>query len=244
MATIYDVARRAGVSPATVSRVFNGVRVSEEKATAGAPCRRRAGLHAEPSRPGPAPAELRDHRVDHPRHREPVLHLTGPRGGRRRPGGGVLGGAVQLRRGPVQGDPVPGDRRERADERRDPGRRRRPERRPRPGEQRPPGRRRRPRTRRPRHRRCADRRAQRCPAGHPSPGRQGIPTDRLHHRAAGRGERHESPGGLVRCGGAARRRLGRITSTTPTTGSRAAGGRCRRCWTCRSHRTPCSPPTT
>lgn len=32
MATIYEVARRAGVSPATVSRVFNGVRVSEAKA--------------------------------------------------------------------------------------------------------------------------------------------------------------------------------------------------------------------
>ncbi len=32
MATIYDVAERAGVSPATVSRVFNGVRVTEEKA--------------------------------------------------------------------------------------------------------------------------------------------------------------------------------------------------------------------
>ena len=29
MATIYDVARLAGVSPATVSRVFNGVGVSE-----------------------------------------------------------------------------------------------------------------------------------------------------------------------------------------------------------------------
>ena len=32
MATIYEVAKRAGVSPATVSRVFNGVRVSEAKA--------------------------------------------------------------------------------------------------------------------------------------------------------------------------------------------------------------------
>ncbi|WP_353808108.1 LacI family DNA-binding transcriptional regulator [Agromyces sp. SYSU T00194] len=34
MATIYDVARRAGVSPATVSRVFNGVPVSEAKTAA------------------------------------------------------------------------------------------------------------------------------------------------------------------------------------------------------------------
>lgn len=34
MATIYDVAQRAGVSPATVSRVFNGTSVSEEKAAA------------------------------------------------------------------------------------------------------------------------------------------------------------------------------------------------------------------
>ena len=32
MATIYEVAAAAGVSPATVSRVFNGVNVSEEKA--------------------------------------------------------------------------------------------------------------------------------------------------------------------------------------------------------------------
>lgn len=34
MSTIYDVARRAGVSPATVSRVFNGVTVSPEKVEA------------------------------------------------------------------------------------------------------------------------------------------------------------------------------------------------------------------
>ncbi len=34
MATIYDVAQRAGVSPATVSRVFNGVNVSPEKVAA------------------------------------------------------------------------------------------------------------------------------------------------------------------------------------------------------------------
>lgn len=34
MATIYDVAQRAGVSPATVSRVFNGTSVSAEKAAA------------------------------------------------------------------------------------------------------------------------------------------------------------------------------------------------------------------
>lgn len=34
MATIYEVAALAGVSPATVSRVFNGMRVSEEKTVA------------------------------------------------------------------------------------------------------------------------------------------------------------------------------------------------------------------
>jgi LacI family transcriptional regulator len=34
MVTIYDVAKLAGVSPATVSRVYNGVAVSEEKAAA------------------------------------------------------------------------------------------------------------------------------------------------------------------------------------------------------------------
>ncbi|AZC15025.1 LacI family transcriptional regulator [Microbacterium sp. ABRD28] len=34
MTTIYDVAREAGVSPATVSRVFNGISVSPEKAEA------------------------------------------------------------------------------------------------------------------------------------------------------------------------------------------------------------------
>lgn len=34
MATIYDVAKLAGVSPATVSRVFNGTSVSEEKVAA------------------------------------------------------------------------------------------------------------------------------------------------------------------------------------------------------------------
>jgi LacI family transcriptional regulator len=34
VATIYDVARAAGVSPATVSRVFNGTNVSEEKVVA------------------------------------------------------------------------------------------------------------------------------------------------------------------------------------------------------------------
>ncbi|WP_309126966.1 LacI family DNA-binding transcriptional regulator [Microbacterium sp.] len=34
MTTIYDVARRAGVSPATVSRVFNGTSVSSEKVEA------------------------------------------------------------------------------------------------------------------------------------------------------------------------------------------------------------------
>lgn len=34
MATIYEVAKLAGVSPATVSRVFNGIGVSDEKTTA------------------------------------------------------------------------------------------------------------------------------------------------------------------------------------------------------------------
>ncbi len=52
MATIYDVARRAGVSPATVSRVFNGVRVSEEKARLVR--RAAAELSFTPSRPARA----------------------------------------------------------------------------------------------------------------------------------------------------------------------------------------------
>ena len=34
MATIYDVAALAGVSPATVSRVFNGTKVSDDKVAA------------------------------------------------------------------------------------------------------------------------------------------------------------------------------------------------------------------
>ena len=34
MATIYEVAKLAGVSPATVSRVFNGMGVSDARASA------------------------------------------------------------------------------------------------------------------------------------------------------------------------------------------------------------------
>jgi LacI family transcriptional regulator len=52
VATIYDVARRAGVSPATVSRAFNGVRVSEEKLRLGR--RAAAELAFTPSRPARA----------------------------------------------------------------------------------------------------------------------------------------------------------------------------------------------
>ena len=52
MATIYDVAERAGVSPATVSRVFNGVRVTEEKARLVR--RAAAELGFTPSRPARA----------------------------------------------------------------------------------------------------------------------------------------------------------------------------------------------
>lgn len=52
MATIYDVAARAGVSPATVSRVFNGIRVSEEKTRLVR--RAAAELSFTPSRPARA----------------------------------------------------------------------------------------------------------------------------------------------------------------------------------------------
>ena len=51
MATIYDVAERAGVSPATVSRVFNGVRVTEEKARLVRRAATELGVHTEPVPP-------------------------------------------------------------------------------------------------------------------------------------------------------------------------------------------------
>jgi LacI family transcriptional regulator len=52
LATIYDVAHRAGVSPATVSRVFNGVRVTEKNARLVR--RAAAELEFTPSRPARA----------------------------------------------------------------------------------------------------------------------------------------------------------------------------------------------
>jgi LacI family transcriptional regulator len=59
MATIYDVAKLAGVSPSTVSRVFNGVGVSAEKLTAVRAAV--AELSFEPSR---AARALRTQRTD------------------------------------------------------------------------------------------------------------------------------------------------------------------------------------
>ena len=50
MATIYEVAARAGVSPATVSRVLNGQRVSADKARRRPRRRTRAALHPQSHR--------------------------------------------------------------------------------------------------------------------------------------------------------------------------------------------------
>ena len=80
MATIYDVAALAGVSPATVSRVLNGRAGVPGQRTPGHRGRPEAELHAEPHRSHAAPAAVRGHRAGHPGHREPVLHLTRPRG--------------------------------------------------------------------------------------------------------------------------------------------------------------------
>ena len=94
MATVYDVAARAGVSPATVSRVFNGIRVTPDRLEAV----RLAGdeLGNVPNRNA---RRLRTNSSqiitpDGSRHREPLLygHDKGRRGHRQ--GRGLFGDAV------------------------------------------------------------------------------------------------------------------------------------------------------
>ena len=113
---IGDVARAAGVSPATVSRVLNGTgTVAPERAAA---VRRAANeLGYTPSGPARALRQQTAHGVGrhHRRHREPVLHRDGARDRGRGPQRGAPPRAVQLRRGRRQGGGLPRHRARRAD---------------------------------------------------------------------------------------------------------------------------------
>ncbi|MFJ3519357.1 LacI family DNA-binding transcriptional regulator [Streptomyces sp. NPDC090131] len=82
---INDVARAAGVSAATISRVFNagGHRRTRRARPA---VRRRTALRPEPGGPGPADATLQRDQPDHPRRSEPLLHRTRARCRGRRTG--------------------------------------------------------------------------------------------------------------------------------------------------------------
>ena len=101
---IGDVARAAGVSPATVSRVLNGTgTVAPERAAAVRRAARELGY--TPSGPARALRQQQARRVGrhHRRHREPVLHRHGARDRGRGPQRGPPPRAVQLRRGRRQG---------------------------------------------------------------------------------------------------------------------------------------------
>ncbi|MEJ3653374.1 substrate-binding domain-containing protein [Actinomycetes bacterium KLBMP 9759] len=67
-----------------------------------------------------APADLHRHRAHRRRHREPVLHLAGPRGRGRHPGRRLLARALQQRRRPGPREQLPRRRGIRADGRGDP----------------------------------------------------------------------------------------------------------------------------
>ena len=87
MATIYDVARVAGVS--TCDRLAGADRTPPGRRRAGRPGAGRGGgarLPAERGGPQPAPRQHDPVGGDHRRHREPVLHRDGPRHRGRRPG--------------------------------------------------------------------------------------------------------------------------------------------------------------
>ena len=117
--TITDVARAAGVSPATVSRALNGTGTVSPARAQRVQGRRRAP-RLSPVRPGAraAPAAQPGVGRDHRRHREPVLHVGGPRHRRRRPRRGPPARAVQLRRGSRDRGGVHRRRRRRTDGRR------------------------------------------------------------------------------------------------------------------------------